>query len=64
MIQKLKEKLSNLDCNTVSYFIFWLGVLITFIGLCVDAFYTLGPITGGVFFGVVLMIVGAITMIL
>lgn len=64
MIQKLKEKLSNLDCNTVSYFILWLGVLITFIGLCADAFYTLGPITGGVFFGVVLMIVGAITMIL
>ena len=63
MIQKIKKKLSNLDCNTVSYFIFWLGVLITFIGLCVDAFYTLGPITGGVFFGVVLMIVGAITMI-
>lgn len=44
MIQKLKEKLSNLDCNTVSYFILWLGVLITFIGLCVDAFYTLGPL--------------------
>lgn len=64
MIQKIKKKLSNLDCNTVSCFILWLGVLITFIGLCVDAFYTLGPITGGEFLGIMLTIVGAIFMIL
>lgn len=64
MIQKIKKKLSNLDCNPVSYFILWLGVLITFIGLCVGAFYALGPITGCVFLRVMLTIVCAIIMIL
>lgn len=63
MIQKIKEKLSNLDCNTVSWFILWLGVLISFIGFCVDTFYTLGPIAGSVFLGAALTIIGAIIMI-
>lgn len=62
MIQKIKKKLSNLDHNTVSDFIFWLGVIIIFIGLCVDVFYNLGPIPGSLFLGVMLAIFGAITI--
>lgn len=58
MIQKIKKKLSNLGCNTASYFILWLGVLITFIGLCVDVFSTLGVIGGTISMGLVLIMIG------
>lgn len=63
MLKKIKEKLSNLNCPTVGYFILWVGIIVTFIGLCIDAFYTLGPVTGSVFLGVTLMLVGAIFMV-
>lgn len=63
MIQKIKEKLSNLDHNTGSSFLIWLGVFVTFVGLCVDAFYTLGAISGTIAIGLMLMIVGFITLI-
>lgn len=63
MFQKIKEKLSNLNDSTVSSFIIWLGVFVTFVGLCVDAFYTLGAIPGTIAIGIMMMLVGFITLI-
>lgn len=60
MIQKIKNKLSNLNSDTVGRFLTWLGVILTFLSISVGVFYNLDPLTGCIFFSVTLTLLGVL----
>lgn len=58
MIQKIKNKLAELDLDSVGFFLVYLGQFITIVGLCIYIAMTFGFFAGCVAFGTGLMTMG------
>lgn len=58
MIQKIKDKLTTLDRNSIGTFLFFLGNFIVVSGLSICVAIIHGAIAGAVSFGIGLMAIG------
>lgn len=58
MIQKIKNKLAELDLDSVGFFLVYLGQSITIVGLCIYIAMTFGFLAGCIAFGAGLMAIG------